>query len=277
MATNAFDVLMRAATPVCPSDDPLVTAVIYEAHLEHVDPEEPLWRVPYFGQIVRSGTTEENFKARKREHLGDAALQLASSEFLFHHFPEHQEGQLSLLRASLVNNPMICDVAATCGMHHCLRYNDDTMEEAGRARRGMLSDCFEAFLGALFLDRQPLGMAAVKVFCEKMLFSLSSVLISGRRWMDPKTRLNYCLNEFTLRQPTHLRLQRTFKVIEEWGPSHEKMFVVGCYLNGDLVASARGQSLADAQMGAARRATEELHLNDGLEMLTHTMEDSALQ
>lgn len=214
---------------------------------------------------------------QRLEHLGDAALQLASSEFLFHHFPEHQEGQLSLLRATLVNNPIICDVAATCGLHHCLRYNDDTMEEGGKARRGMLSDCFEAFLGALFLDRQPLGMAAVKVFCEKMLFSLSSVLISGRRWMDPKTRLNHCLNEFNLRQPTHFRLQRTFKVIEEWGPSHEKMFVVGCYLNGQLVAKARGQSLSDAQMGAARRATEELHLNDGLEVITHNMQDSALE
>ena len=214
---------------------------------------------------------------QRLEHLGDAALQLASSEFLFHHFPEHQEGQLSLLRATLVNNPMICDISAACGLHHCLRYNDDTMEEAGRARRGMLSDCFEAFLGALFLDRQPLGMAAVKLFCEKMLFSLSSVLISGRRWMDPKTRLNYCLNEFNLRQPTHLRLQRTFKVIEEWGPSHEKMFVVGCYLNGQLIAKARGQSLSDAQMGAARRATEELHLNDGLEVITHNMQDSALE
>ena len=214
---------------------------------------------------------------QRLEHLGDAALQLASSEFLFHHFPEHQEGQLSLLRASLVNNPMICDVAATCGMHHCLRYNDDTMEEGGRARRGMLSDCFEAFLGALFLDRQPLGVAAVKLFCERMLFSLSTAMISGRRWMDPKTRLNYCLNEFNLRQPTHLRLQRTFKVIEEWGPSHEKMFVVGCYLNGQLVAKARGQSLSDAQMGAARRATEELFLNDGLEVITHNMQDSALE
>jgi len=73
MATNAFDVLMRNATPVCPSDDPLVTAVIYEAHLEHVDPEEPLFRVPYFGQVVRPGTAEENFKARKYEHLCDAA------------------------------------------------------------------------------------------------------------------------------------------------------------------------------------------------------------
>ena len=66
-------------------------------------------------------------------------------------------------------------------------------------------------------------------------------------------------------------------MIEEWGPSHEKMFVVGCYLNGQLIAKARGQSLSDAQMGAARRATEELHLNDGLEMITHNMEDSALE
>ena len=205
---------------------------------------------------------------QRLEHLGDAALQLASTEFLFHHFPEHQEGQPSLLRASLVNNPMICDVSAACGLHHCLRYNDDTMEEAGRARRKMLSDCFEAFLGALFLDRQPLGIAAVKVFCDTMLFSRSSVLISGRRWMDPKTRLNYCLNEFNLRQPTHHRLQRTFKVIQEWGPSHEKMFVVGCYINDQLVAKARGQSRSDAQMGAARRAAEELHLDDGLAMVS---------
>ena len=86
--------------------------------------------------------------------------------------------------------------------------------------------------------------------------------------MDPKTRLNYCLNEFNLRQPTHHRLQRTFKVIEEWGPSHEKMFVVGCYLNDQLVATARGQSRSDAQMGAARRAAEELHLDDGLTMVS---------
>ena len=71
MSTNAFDVLMRKATPVCPPDDPWYTAVIYEAHLEHVDPEEPLFRVPYFGQVVRPGTAEENFEARKRQHERD--------------------------------------------------------------------------------------------------------------------------------------------------------------------------------------------------------------
>ena len=64
---------MANRRPVCPPDDPWVTMVMYETHLEHVDPEEPLWRVPYFGQVVRSGTADENFAARKREHENDAA------------------------------------------------------------------------------------------------------------------------------------------------------------------------------------------------------------
>jgi hypothetical protein len=71
MTNNAFDVLMRKATPVCPPDDPWYAAVIYEAHLEHVDESEPLFRVPYFGQVVRAGMAEENFEDRKRHHERD--------------------------------------------------------------------------------------------------------------------------------------------------------------------------------------------------------------
>ena len=68
---DAIAILMSNATRVCPPDDPWYTAVLYEAHLEHVDESEPLWRVPYFGQVVRVGTAEEVFEARKREHETD--------------------------------------------------------------------------------------------------------------------------------------------------------------------------------------------------------------
>ena len=61
---DAFVVLMSKATPVCPPNDPWHTAVIYTAHLEHVDESEPLWRVPYFGQTVRAESVDENFKTR---------------------------------------------------------------------------------------------------------------------------------------------------------------------------------------------------------------------
>ena len=70
---DAFAVLMHARQSACPPDEPQLTAVLYEAHLEHVDPSEPLWRVPYFGQIVRVGTAEAIFAARKREHETAAA------------------------------------------------------------------------------------------------------------------------------------------------------------------------------------------------------------
>ena len=68
---DAIAILMSNATRVCPPDDPWYTAVLYEAHLEHVDESEPLWRVPYFGQVVRVGTAEEVFAKRKREHETD--------------------------------------------------------------------------------------------------------------------------------------------------------------------------------------------------------------
>ena len=89
----------------------------------------------------RDGMFHDN---QRLEHLGDAVLQLVASEFVFHKFPEVVEGQMSSIRAALVNNALICDVAATCGMHHCMRYEQNQFDEPGRARRGMLSDCFEA-------------------------------------------------------------------------------------------------------------------------------------
>ena len=198
---------------------------------------------------------------QRLEHLGDAVLQLASSDYLFHYFPEHREGQLSMLRQSLVNNQQICDVAATCGMHHCMRYYHEAMDEPGRARRGMLADCFEAFLGALFLDKQPLGMAHVKAFTHTTLFSLTAQTVSQRRWLDPKARLRFCLQEFSSQEGLKPTLRPQFLLLDEMGPSHERMYLVGCYVNDQLVAQARGQSLADAQMGAALRALEELGLD----------------
>ena len=68
---DGFAILMSNATPVCSPNDPWYTAVMYEAHLEHVDESEPLWRVPYFGQVVRADSADENFKARKYEHETD--------------------------------------------------------------------------------------------------------------------------------------------------------------------------------------------------------------
>ena len=104
-------------------------------------------------------------------------------------------------------------------------------------------------------------MAHVKAFTHTALFSLTARTVSERRWLDPKARLRFCLHEFSTQEGLRPTLRAQFLLFNEMGPSHEKMYVVGCYVNDRLVAQARGQSLADAQMGAALRALEELGLN----------------
>ena len=199
---------------------------------------------------------------QRLEFLGDALLQLASSDFLVHHFPEHQEGPLSLLRSSLVNNALICDVAATCGMHHCMRYHQDSMDAPGRARRGMLADSFEAFLGALFLDRQPLGMAYVKAFTMQMLFSLTQRTIDEQRWMDPKARLQFCLSKFNATHGlTGAGALEHFAVLNEYGPSHERMILVAATLTSSL-SPRRAASRLRTAAWSALRAQEALFFDD---------------
>ena len=124
-------------------------------------------------------------------------------------------------------------------MHHCAIYHAETADAVGRTRRKMLADCFEAYLGALFLDKQPYGFAAVKTFTNSMLFTLTEQTLHERRWMDPKTRLRYVLAEFNKNnghRPGFALLTATFGTIEEYGPGHERMFIVGCYINGELIA-----------------------------------------
>ena len=207
---------------------------------------------------------KERHNNQRLEFLGDACLQLASAAYLFHAFPEYQEAHFGPLRATLVNNANICDVAATCGMHDCLRFEQDTMDVQGKARRSMLADAFEAFLGALFLDTQPSGMAHVNAFAFTMLLDLTQQTVVERRWLDPKARLQLCISEFNLTSDTQIGKPR-FELLEEFGPSHERMYVVGCYLNDVLVAQARSQALLDAQMGAALNAGIELGIEGALE------------
>lgn len=221
----------------------------------------PSARVP-LGHGAVAGGVDPRLHNQRLEWLGDALLNLAACDFALHYFPESHEEPVTLLRTALVNNAVLIGAAVRCGMHRCVRHKDALFEEEGSRTRGkMLADAFEAFLGALYLDRQPLGLglAAVKAFTAATLFEEETdATVDERRWMDPKARLQHCLNEFSAL--TGARLSKTFELLEEFGPAHERMYVVGCYINGALVASARGLSITDAQMGAALRALESLHL-----------------
>ena len=109
-------------------------------------------------------------------------------------------------------------------------------------------------------QRRCTGRAQKVTKASSSCFSLTAQTVSKRRWLDPKARLRFCLQEFSSQEGLKPTLRPQFLLIDEMGPSHERMYLVGCYVNDQLIAQARGQSLSDAQMGAALRALEELGL-----------------
>lgn len=114
-------------------------------------------------------------------------LRFTATDFLFHNFPARDEGGLTRLRDALVNNTVLADVAATCGMFDLILYSD--VSWSGRGRSGVLADCFEAFLGALFLDQQPRGLEAARLFAHMNLFTRAEAIALEGRHMDPKRQL----------------------------------------------------------------------------------------
>lgn len=210
---------------------------------------------------------------RRLEFLGDAVLQVVASDYLYRELTDEPDASLGALRITLVNNTILCDAAIACGMHLCMRHGragpDENMDAPGRARRGMLADAFEAFLGALFLDRQPLGLPFAKAFARDVLFTLKPQLLSegGSRYAscaDARARLQLCLSEFNAhhRLSSSQALTATFAILDERGLSHERTYLVGCSVGGQLVAQARAQSFIDGCTAAALRAQEALGLLD---------------
>ena len=88
---------------------------------------------------------------------------------------------------------------------------------------------------------QPLGLGFCKAFVTTSLFDLTQRTVSERRWMDPKMRLQFCLHEFNATARPPQLLVKRFCLLDNFGPSHERMYVAGCYINDTLVATARGQ------------------------------------
>eukprot|EP01118_Nematostelium_gracile_P017027 TRINITY_DN7160_c0_g1_i1.p1 TRINITY_DN7160_c0_g1~~TRINITY_DN7160_c0_g1_i1.p1 ORF type:complete len:1059 (-),score=222.82 TRINITY_DN7160_c0_g1_i1:31-3207(-) len=185
---------------------------------------------------------------QRLEFLGDAVLQFITSRYLFIHFPEHQEGQLTLLRSALVNNKLISDLAIELGFEDFLRYlPSESLLQEGRAHRGMLADSFEAYLAALYLDK---GMDVVEEFAQVVLFPRTSKAIKDREWLDPKTRLQQTVLAITKNRS----FSPVYRVISESGPPHMRVFTVGAYLMDEEIGKGCGYSRQSAEQDAAEKA-----------------------
>ena len=178
------------------------------------------------------------------EFLGDAVLELVVTEALYHAFPEKPEGELTSFRAALVNAKMLADVATALEINEFLILSRGEAKDVGRARQYILANTFEAVVGAMYLDQ---GYGVTRAFLERVVLTprLEEV-IEKKLYKDPKSLFQEEAQE-------RVSITPTYEVMKEWGPDHDKHFIVGVYLGTELVAEGEGPSKQIAQEEAARK------------------------
>jgi len=182
------------------------------------------------------------------EFLGDAVLELCVSEELFSRFPEAPEGELTLLRSQLVNESSLAAMARRLSLEDHILLGKGEENQGGRARPALLSDAFEAVIGALFLDG---GYAAAKDFVVRVFEGVWPARPAAPKTKDFKSRLQ----EYT--QKIH-KSRPVYSLLGSDGPEHDKRFQVRLTLPGGRVITAVEKSVKKAEQMAARLALEAL-------------------
>jgi ribonuclease-3 len=177
------------------------------------------------------------------EFLGDAVLELVTTEFLYNNFKE-PEGVLTNWRSALVRTESISAAANRYEFEPILRLSRGEKRGSERARAQILANTYEAVVGAIYLDQ---GYKAASDFInESLLVTFKDILQSGS-WLDPKSHLQEIVQ-------SNESLTPVYKVLSEEGPDHEKLFTVGVYIDGKLKGKGSGPSKQAAQVSAAEAA-----------------------
>jgi ribonuclease-3 len=177
------------------------------------------------------------------EFLGDAVLELVVTENLYNNYSE-PEGILTNWRSALVRTESISAAAAREGFESYLRLSRGEKRGSERARQQILANCYEAVIGALYLEK---GYDAAKEFIDRTLLSTFAEILSSGSWLDPKSRLQEVVQNKEGFTPV-------YKVLREEGPDHDKTFAVGVFIDNQLKGEGEGPSKQAAQVAAATQA-----------------------
>ena len=182
------------------------------------------------------------------EFLGDAVVDLAISHRLMDRFPTAREGELSKLRALIVNEEGLTRVARELRLGELLLLGRGEELTGGREKSSVLADAFEAVLGAVYLCG---GLPAVLEIVDRLFKDALEGVAMGRSGADYKTKLQ---------EDAQLRLKTgpKYRVLSERGPEHEKVFEVEVTVGDGISARAIGRSKKEAEQAAARQALETL-------------------
>lgn len=189
----------------------------------------------------RSLNIEHN---ERLEFLGDAVLELCTTEYLYKTFPNKAEGEMTNWRSALVKGESLSKESKRIGINELLKTSRGESKNTGKARDLLLANALEALIGAIYLDQ---GYNTAYTFVEKnILYKLPEIVENGL-FYDPKSKFQEMSQE-------QLGVTPTYEMISESGPDHAKVFVMGAYLGEKKVGEGSGQSKQKAQSSAANDA-----------------------
>ena len=201
-------------------------------------------------KLLRQALTHSSFANEKHlkkhsdnerlEFLGDAVLEIISSEFLYKEYPDKPEGELTKLRASIVCEPTLalCTKDIALGEYLLLGKGED--QTGGRGRKSILSDALEAVIGAIYLDG---GFANAKEFIHRFILN---DMEHKKLFYDSKTILQEIVQG-------HTDETLTYVLLKEEGPEHNKSFEVSAMLDGQEIGRGIGRTKKSAEQRAAYR------------------------
>ena len=200
--------------------------------------------------LIIEALTHKSYKKpynnERLEFLGDAVLDLVVGEYLFHKFPNVDEGELSKMRASLVNEKGFEKLSHLLNLGEFLLISMAEENNKGREKSSLLSNSFEAVMGAIYLEA---GLSTV----EKIIFKL---LDRGY----PKIDLDSIFKDYktTLQELTQAKFGMTpsYKLIQSCGPDHDKEFKMAVAVDNKVLAVASGKTKKEAQQKAAKKALD---------------------
>ncbi len=206
--------------------------------------------------LIIEALTHKSFKKsynnERLEFLGDAVLNLIVGEYLFNEFPNSNEGDLSKTRASLVNEQGFTKLAIAIDLGDYIYLSDAEERNQGRKKASILSDAFEAIMGAVYIEA---GIETLRAIILKLLESSYDKINLDVLFSDYKTALQEitqarfgCIPEYRLEKAT--------------GPDHQKEFELSLWINDKLYANACGKSKKLAQQSAAKITLEKLRIKN---------------
>jgi ribonuclease-3 len=180
------------------------------------------------------------------EFLGDAILDVVVSDILLETFPNSDEGQLSKMRAAVVNEKTLAEVARSIGLQSCVRLGKGEMLTKGNEKPSILSSTLEAVIAAVYLDG---GFNAVYPVVRHLFAPMFIEEWDLIAFHDHKTQLQEIVQ-------ARWKITPTYHLVQTSGPDHAKVFEVEVRMNGKSLAVAKGSSKKDAEQAAARHAIE---------------------